>query len=209
MQLHLEYPAGGDGLGHLHQPHDLAADVGPGPGGGAVGVRAARVDQQHLEPLPRDQRSAGARRPGASRRRRRPPARVRSPRPRPRPARRPTRRTARRSGRPAASSSSWVPSSSTPPASTTRDAVGPLGGRQAVGDHDHRPPGHERLDRLLDLELGARVEAGGGLVEDQHARVGEEGAGQRDTTCRSPADRRDPRSLTSVASPSGRAAKRS
>ncbi len=60
-----------------------------------------------------------------------------------------------------------------------RHPVGPLGGRQAVGDEDHRPPLAQGQHRGLDQGLGARVQAGGGLVEHQHRRVGQGRPGQR------------------------------
>ena len=60
------------------------------------------------------------------------------------------------------------------------DAVGPLGGGEAVGDHDHRAALHQAVHGVLDEDLGAGVEARGGLVEHQHGRVGQRGPGQRD-----------------------------
>ena len=59
------------------------------------------------------------------------------------------------------------------------DEVGPLGGRQPVGDHDHGPALEQPVDRRLDQRLGAGVEARGRLVEHEHRRIGERGPGQR------------------------------
>ena len=58
-----------------------------------------------------------------------------------------------------------------------QDLVGGLDGRQPVGDHDRRPPGQGRGQRLLDEQLGLRVEVGGGLVEDHHGRILEQDPG--------------------------------
>ena len=56
------------------------------------------------------------------------------------------------------------------------DAVGSLGGREAVGDRDHGAAGGHRGERELDLRLGCRVEARCGLIEDDHRRVGKRDA---------------------------------
>src|SRR5437667_4106682 len=56
------------------------------------------------------------------------------------------------------------------------DAVGPLDSGEPMCDHERCAALHERLERLLDVALGFAVESGGGLVENQHRRVLEEGA---------------------------------
>ena len=43
-----------------------------------------------------------------------------------------------------------------------------------------RPPGHRLAQPGLDRRLGGRVDRGGGVVEDQDPRVGEQRAGDRD-----------------------------
>ena len=60
------------------------------------------------------------------------------------------------------------------------DQVGVADGREAVRDHERRPAGEEGAERPLDLPLGADVDRGSRLVEDQDARVGEQGARERD-----------------------------
>ena len=41
-------------------------------------------------------------------------------------------------------------------------------------------PSHDRLEGLLDQQLRLGVDVRGGLVEDQDARVAQDGAGERD-----------------------------
>src|SRR5205814_808324 len=53
-------------------------------------------------------------------------------------------------------------------------------GRQPVRDDEARPPASQLRHRLLDQDLGARVDVAGCLVEDQDARVGQKGAGDRE-----------------------------
>ena len=48
-----------------------------------------------------------------------------------------------------------------------------------MGDHERRAPRHRLVERELDALLGRGVDRGGGVVEDQHARVGEQRAGDR------------------------------
>ena len=60
------------------------------------------------------------------------------------------------------------------------DLVGVPDGAQALGDDEGGPPGHQGAQRLLDLLLGLGVDARGGVVQDQDARVEEERAGDRD-----------------------------
>ena len=61
------------------------------------------------------------------------------------------------------------------------DAVGVLDGGEAVRDHDGRAAVQHDVEAFLDLRLGERIDAGGGLVEDddgrvlhQHAREGDQ-----------------------------------
>ena len=57
------------------------------------------------------------------------------------------------------------------------DAIGVLHGGEAVGDDQRGAALHEPLERLLDQVLALGVEGAGGLVEDEDARVLEDGAG--------------------------------
>ena len=50
-------------------------------------------------------------------------------------------------------------------------------GGQAVGDDEAGAAVHQAQQRFLDSGFGARVHAGGGLVQDEDARVGQDGAG--------------------------------
>ena len=58
-----------------------------------------------------------------------------------------------------------------------QELVGLTDRAQAVGDDKGGTAVHEAQQPLLDLLLGARVHAAGGLVEDEDARVGQDGAG--------------------------------
>ena len=69
-----------------------------------------------------------------------------------------------------------------------QDHVGVADGRQAVGDHEGGAVGPQCRHGLLDQHLGAGVDRGGRLVQDQQGRVGEEGAGDGDQL---PLPRRD------------------
>ena len=64
-----------------------------------------------------------------------------------------------------------------PPAVEHDDLLGEGDGREAVGDDEGRAPGHRLVEREPDQALGGRVDRGGGIVEDQHARVGQQRAG--------------------------------
>ena len=59
------------------------------------------------------------------------------------------------------------------------DLIGQRDRGEAVGDDEGGAPGHRLVERELDLLLGRGVDRGGGVVEDQHARVGEQRAGDR------------------------------
>ena len=52
------------------------------------------------------------------------------------------------------------------------DAVGVLDGGEPVGDDEGGPPGHQGVHARLDQGLGPGVDGAGGLVQDQHRRVG-------------------------------------
>ena len=60
------------------------------------------------------------------------------------------------------------------------DAVGERDRRGPVGDDDRRPALHHLGERGPDLVLLGRVDRRGRVVEDQHARVGEHRARDRD-----------------------------
>src|SRR5205085_5646025 len=60
------------------------------------------------------------------------------------------------------------------------DQVGVPDRREPVGDDERRPSREEQAEGALDLALGADVDRRGRLVEDEDARVGEEGARERD-----------------------------
>ena len=60
------------------------------------------------------------------------------------------------------------------------DQVGVADRREPVRDDERGAAGEETTERPLDLALGADVDRRGGLVEDQDARVGEEGTGEGD-----------------------------
>src|SRR5919108_5404048 len=52
--------------------------------------------------------------------------------------------------------------------------------REPVGDDDRRPAPHGLAQAELDLGLGRRIDGGRCVVEDQHARIHQERAGDRD-----------------------------
>ena len=57
-----------------------------------------------------------------------------------------------------------------------QDKVRVLDGGQPMRDHERGAPGHKVVHGLLDALLGARVHRARGLVEDEHAPVGQDGA---------------------------------
>ncbi len=61
-----------------------------------------------------------------------------------------------------------------------RDLVGVAHRREAVSDHDRRAALGQPLERLADGALGLHVERARGLVEHEHRRVAQDGAGDRD-----------------------------
>ena len=60
------------------------------------------------------------------------------------------------------------------------DPSGLADGGEAVGDHDRGASGEQAAQALLDARLGVQVHVGGGLVEDEDARVGDQGAREGD-----------------------------
>src|SRR6266480_111399 len=59
------------------------------------------------------------------------------------------------------------------------DQVGIANRRQPVGDDEGCSPGEQQPQRPLDLALGADVDRGGGLVQNQDPGIGEQRARQR------------------------------
>ena len=57
------------------------------------------------------------------------------------------------------------------------DAVGVLNGAEPVSDDKGGAPSHQGVHALLDQGFGAGVNGGGGLVQNQHRRVGHGGPG--------------------------------
>ena len=102
--------------------------------------------------------------------------------------------TARSSSRNSAQrsiSSASVPTSTTRPASSTAIRSASARRGAAVRDQQRGAPGGERAQRVVDGGLGGGVDGGRGVVEHQHARVGEHGPGQRDPLAL-PAGQREP-----------------
>ena len=60
------------------------------------------------------------------------------------------------------------------------DLAGAFDRGEAVGDDDRRAAGEQPPQAGLDARLGVDVDVGGGLVEDEDPRVGDEGAGEGD-----------------------------
>ena len=56
------------------------------------------------------------------------------------------------------------------------DAVGVTQGGETVRDRDGGAPLGEGIERALDLLLGFGIEGGGRLIEDQNARIVDQGA---------------------------------
>ena len=77
-------------------------------------------------------------------------------------------------------SSSWVPRATTAPCSSTMiSSASAIVERRWAMMNVVRPAIASRSPRLI-ARLGGRVDRGGGVVEDQDARVGEQRAGDRD-----------------------------
>ena len=49
-----------------------------------------------------------------------------------------------------------------------------------MGDDDRGASGEQAAQALLDAALGVEVDVGGRLVEHEDARIGDQGAGERD-----------------------------
>ena len=60
------------------------------------------------------------------------------------------------------------------------DAVGALDGGQPMRDHDGRAAFHQARQRLANAQLGFGVDARGGFVQDQEARIVGQRAGETD-----------------------------
>ena len=60
------------------------------------------------------------------------------------------------------------------------DPPGLADGGETVSDHDRGAPGEQPAHCGFDATLGVQVDVGGGLVEDQDARVGDERAREGD-----------------------------
>jgi hypothetical protein len=83
----------------------------------------------------------------------------------------------RSSGRPARNSSAWLPRSTMRPCSTTRIWSARRMVEKPVGDDEGRAPLHQLAQPGLDHGLGLGIERTGGLVEDEDARLRQQGAG--------------------------------
>ncbi len=70
------------------------------------------------------------------------------------------------------------------------DAVGVGDGTQAMGNHKGGAPLEQARQSKLDDALGLRVHAGGGFVQDQDARVGQQRAREGDQLALSHAEQR-------------------
>ncbi len=73
-----------------------------------------------------------------------------------------------------------MPLSSALPVLDQHDAVGEAQGGAPVGDEHGRASGHELAQGRVDLLLGAGVDRRRRVVEHEHVRIGEHGAGDRD-----------------------------
>ena len=119
--------------------------------------------------------------------------------------------TSRRSPPTRSLSSSGVPSAMTRPRSITAIEVGQAVGLVEVlrGQQHRRALGHQPLDRRPHLQPAARVQAGRGLVEEEHGRAGDEraprgraaGACRRSTSWRGGRRRRRGRSARAAPAP--------
>jgi len=83
------------------------------------------------------------------------------------------------------------------------DAVGVLNGAETMRDDQSSAATEQAVESFADLQLGFGVHAGGGFVEDQEARIVRERTREIDELGRWPTERVEPRSLTSVPTPSG------
>ena len=69
------------------------------------------------------------------------------------------------------------------------DAVGVLDGAEAMGDDERGAAAEEAVERFADQEFGFGVDAGGGFVEDEEARIVSQGAGEIDELALTDAER--------------------
>ena len=83
------------------------------------------------------------------------------------------------SGQRSSSSSCW-PASTIRPAVHDHDLVGERDRREPVRDHERRPALHHLAQPALYRRLGARVDGGRGVVEDQDPRVRDQRSRDRD-----------------------------
>ena len=85
-----------------------------------------------------------------------------------------------------------------------QDHVGSPDGGQPVRNHESRPASYHVDQRLLKPVLRLHVHAGGGIVEDEHGRIEEDGPCDGETLAPGPPERVTPRSPTQVSYPAGR-----
>ena len=69
-----------------------------------------------------------------------------------------------------------------------QDLVGVDHGADALRDDEGRAAFHQRVERFLDLRLGRQIHAGGRVVQDQDARIEQQGAGDGDALLLSAAE---------------------
>ena len=86
----------------------------------------------------------------------------------------------------------WVPSATTRPSLEQHDPVGQRDGGRTVGDDDRGAAPHHLGEGVADLVLLGRVDRRGGVVEDQHARVGEDRPGDGDALALAAREREPP-----------------
>ena len=61
-----------------------------------------------------------------------------------------------------------------------QNAIGALDGGKAVRNHDRRPSFHQAIERLAHAQFGLGVDARGGFVQNQEARIVRQRAGKAD-----------------------------
>ncbi len=61
-----------------------------------------------------------------------------------------------------------------------QNPIGPLDGGKAMRDDDRGAPLHQVIERLANTELGLGIDAGGGFVQDQVARIVRQRPGETD-----------------------------
>src|SRR4051794_30095990 len=60
------------------------------------------------------------------------------------------------------------------------DLIGAPNGAEAMGNDEARAAGEELGQRPLNTQLGQRIDAAGGFVEDQNPRIGQHGPREAD-----------------------------